>query len=141
MSIFDLLKQQINAIAIKLFNLSPDAKQLSVELPKNSDHGDISINIAMLLGKPLGKSPMQIAELIKPELEKIEYIEQVNIAAPGFINLILKANVWYKTLAEIIKLGTAFGDNNLGKGKKVNSEFVSVNPTGPMHIGHCRGGI
>ncbi len=141
MNIFEQLKQQINDIAIKSFNLLPEPKQLSVELPKTEGHGDISTNVAMILAKPLSKSPMQIAEIIVAQLKELEYIEEVNIAAPGFINITLKTDIWHKTLARIIKQDLAFGDNNLGMDEKINIEFVSVNPTGPMHIGHCRGGI
>jgi arginyl-tRNA synthetase len=141
MNIFEILKQQLNIIIKKLYNESVNQRQLSVELPKNSSHGDLSTNIAMLLAKALKQAPIKIAEDIKAELEKLEYVKQVNAVAPGFINLILETNIWQQSLAEIIKQGTSFGDNNLGKGEKLNLEFVSVNPTGPMHIGHCRGGI
>ncbi len=141
MNIFNKLKQHLNDIAKKLYNVEVNQKQLSVELPKNASHGDLSTNISMLLSKPLNKSPIKIAEEIKLELEKLDYIKQVTIANPGFINIILQANIWHQSLAEIIKLGPSYGNNNLGRGEKINIEFVSVNPTGPMHIGHCRGGI
>ena len=141
MNIFDEIKQQVNLIATKLFNILPNQKQLSVELPKNLEHGDLSTNIAMLLAKILARNPLEIANLIKQELEKLDYIEQINVAAPGFININLKADIWYQTLATIITQGTNFGDSNLGKKEAINIEFVSCNPTGPMHIGHSRGAI
>ncbi len=141
MNIFDEIKQQVNLIAKKLFNITPNQKQLSVELPKNLEHGDLSTNIAMLLAKALAKNPLEIANLIKLELEKLAYIEQINVAVPGFININVKLDIWYQTLATIIAQGTSFGDNDLGQGEYINIEFVSCNPTGPMHIGHSRGAI
>jgi len=141
MNIFDKLKQHINQIAEKNFNYTPNQNQLSVELPKDTSHGDLSTNIAMLLAKPLGKSPLEIAKIVKKELEELSFVEDVTIAGPGFINLKLKADIWYQILADIIEQGLSFGDNNLGKGEAINIEFVSTNPTGPMHIGHSRGGI
>lgn len=141
MNIFDKIKQEVNAIALTIFNIEPNQRQLSVELPKNPDHGDLSTNIAMILSKDLNKSPLEIAEAIKLELEKIEFIEQVTIAKPGFINLTMKNNIWHEELKSIIKQGVNYGDNDLGKNERANVEFVSVNPTGPMHIGHCRGAV
>jgi arginyl-tRNA synthetase len=141
MSIFDKLKQQLNLIVDKSFSVSINQKQLSVELAKNPEHGDLATNIAMLLAKKLGKSPIEVADVIKIELEKLDYIRKVVVAAPGFINITLDINIWYGILHDIIESGVEFGNNNLGKGEAINIEFVSTNPTGPMHIGHCRGGI
>ncbi len=141
MNIFDELKRELNQIAEQKFNYIPNQNQLSVELPKDQSHGDLSTNIAMIIAKPLGKPPREIAEKIKIYLEKIDYIDQVDIAGPGFINLRINNDVWYKILAKILEQGTSFGDNDIGKGEKINIEFLSTNPTGPMHIGHSRCGI
>ena len=141
MNIFNELKQQVNDITQILFSTSLNQQQLSMELPKNPDHGDVSTNVAMLLAKILKKSPMEVAEMLKIELEKTAYIKQINIAAPGFINITLNQEIWYRILADIIEKDIMFGSNNLGKGELVNVEFVSTNPTGPMHIGHSRGAI
>ncbi|MCT4634892.1 MAG: arginine--tRNA ligase [Rickettsiales bacterium] len=138
MNIFYQLKQEVNNIAQNLFSCKPNQKQLSIEIPKNPDHGDLSTNIAMLLAKSLSKKPMEIAELIKNELEKLDYVDQANIAKPGFINLNLTAKSWISSLEDIIKQDINFGDNNIGKGENINIEFLSTNPTGPMHIGHSR---
>lgn len=138
MNIFDILKQQISKIAEDKFNYLPNQNHLSVELPKDSSHGDLSTNVAMIMAKPLNKSPMEIASLIKQEIEKIECVESAQVAAPGFINLNLKKEIWSEILSEILKLGDNFGDNNLGGDEKINIEFLSTNPTGPMHIGHSR---
>ncbi len=138
MNIFDQLKQEVNNIAQNLFSCLPNQHQLSVELPKNADHGDLSTNIAMLLAKNLGKSPLEIANLIKEQLEKIDYISQVNVANPGFINIILNSNIWFESLNDVIEQDINFADNNLGNNQAINIEFLSANPTGPMHIGHSR---
>ena len=138
MNIFDILKQQISRIAEEKFDYIPNQNQLSVELPKEISHGDLSTNIAMIIAKPLKKSPMEVASLIKEEIEKISYIKNAQVAAPGFINLNLKKEIWSDILSEILKLGDNFGDNNLGNDEKINIEFLSTNPTGPMHIGHSR---
>jgi arginyl-tRNA synthetase len=95
----------------------------------------------MIIAKPLGKAPIEIAKIIKAELEKIAYVESVTIAGPGFINLNLKIDIWHQILSSILEQGIEFGDNNMGNGEAINIEFVSTNPTGPMHIGHSRGGI
>jgi arginyl-tRNA synthetase len=141
MNIFEELKQQINKIAQSQFNFKANQNQLSVELPKDPSHGDLSTNIAMIIAKPLGKAPIEIAKIIKAELEKIAYVESVTIAGPGFINLNLKIDIWHQILSSILEQGIEFGDNNMGNGEAINIEFVSTNPTGPMHIGHSRGGI
>lgn len=138
MNIFYQLKQEVNNIAQSLFSCEPNQKQLSIEIPKNPDHGDLSTNIAMLLSKVLSKNPIAIAELIKTELEKLDYVDQVNIAKPGFINLNLTPASWISCLEDIIKQDINFGDSNIGEGEKINIEFLSTNPTGPMHIGHSR---
>ena len=141
MNIFEELKQQINQITKEIFNCLPNQNHLSVELPKDQAHGDLSTNIAMIIAKPLGKAPIEVAKIIKAELEKIAYVENVTIAGPGFINLNLKIDIWHQILSSILEQGIEFGDNNMGNGEAINIEFVSTNPTGPMHIGHSRGGI
>lgn len=138
MNIFDKIKSQVSNATDNLFNIIPNKKQLSVELTKNFHHGDLSTNVAMLLAKELKKSPLEIANLIKEELKKSNYIDEINVAAPGFININLKPETWYQVLESVIELGSSFGDSKLGLGEKVNIEFVSCNPTGPMHIGHSR---
>lgn len=138
MNIFDQLKQDVNDIAQNLFSCKPNQRQLSIELPKNADHGDLSTNIAMILAKSQARNPIAIAELIKIELEKLSYVNQVNIAKPGFINLNLKPKVWLSNLEDIIEQDISFGDNDIGQGENINIEFLSTNPTGPMHIGHSR---
>lgn len=141
MNIFSTLKNELNKIVKNLYQIELNQAQLSIELPKNMDHGDLSTNAAMLLAKPLNKSPLAIAEELKNELDKLDYITAINIANPGFINLHVINDVWHQTLAKIIKEGTSYGNNNIGNNEKINIEYVSCNPTGPMHIGHARGAI
>lgn len=140
MNIFDQFKQKLIQLSINEFGYKPDSN-LSVELPKEESHGDLSTNIAMILAKPLKKSPIELANYLKKYIEDMEYVEEVNIAGPGFINLKLKHSIWHEILSAILKKGISFGDNNIGNGEKINIEFLSTNPTGPMHIGHSRCGI
>lgn len=112
-----------------------------VEPPRDLAHGDMATNVAMTLTKDVGKPPRVIAEIIKPKLEALPIIAGVEIAGPGFINIRLKPSAWHQEVKEILKDGLAYGDSDLGKREKVNVEFVSANPTGPMHAGHVRGAV
>ena len=94
MNIYEQLKQQINQIILVKYKIELNQKQLSIEAPKSVEHGDLSTNAAMLLGKPLSKSPLLLAQELQLELEKLEIIEKVTVAAPGFINLTLKKSIW-----------------------------------------------
>jgi arginyl-tRNA synthetase len=141
MNIFDNIRQQLNDIVKNKYDIIASQKQLSVELPKTPEHGDLSTNVAMLIAKQLSNSPIEIAEEIKVELEKIPYISKVTIAMPGFINLEINKNIWYETLKFILAKQDKYGDSSFGNNEPINIEFISTNPTGPMHIGHSRGGI
>ena len=121
--------------------LNGPAPVFNVEPPREQGHGDVATNAAMVLAKASGKPPRAIAELLKPKLEAHPAIAAVEIAGPGFINLTLKPDVWRGELKEILKLGVRYGDSALGKQEKVNVEYVSANPTGPMHAGHVRGAV
>ena len=118
-----------------------DRRNISVEPPRDPAHGDISTNAAMVLGKPSGQNPRALAELLVVELAKIDGVTSVEIAGPGFINLRLDDSLWIAELTDIAKLGGDYGRSQLGQGKTVNVEYVSANPTGPMHMGHCRGAV
>lgn len=113
---------------------------LKLEIPKDKSHGDFASNIAMMLAKPLKTAPRKIAEGIASNFEKDENIEKIEIAGAGFINFYLTNNYLYSVLDAIEKMGTDYGKIDMGKGKKVMIEFVSANPTGPMHMGNARGG-
>ncbi len=110
-----------------------------IDRPKREEHGDFSTNVAMLMASSEGRKPRDIAEDILSHLGAHEMIEKCEVAGPGFINFFLKESFWHKRLAYIIKAASEFGRVEAGKGKKVQVEFVSANPTGPLHIGHGRG--
>jgi len=112
-----------------------------VEPPREAAHGDMATNIAMTLTKLAKKPPRAIAEILKPRLEALPEIASAEIAGPGFINLRLTPVAWQDEIRAILKDGVAYGESDLGAGQKVNVEFVSANPTGPMHAGHVRGAV
>ena len=110
-----------------------------LERPKREGQGDFSTNVAMQLKKGEGRPPREIAEGLVPLIEGHELIERCEVAGPGFINIFIKPAYWAQHLLDILSRGEEFGNINLGKGEKVQVEFVSANPTGPLHIGHARG--
>ena len=113
-----------------------------VEVPKNKDHGDIAANLAMLLPKTEKKPPRDIAQiLVSGIVDDNNIVEKVEIAGPGFINFYLKKNVWHSVLSDIEETGEKYGCSDIGKGEKIMVEFVSANPTGPLHIGYGRGAV
>ena len=120
---------------------SADFSRVIVEPPRDLFHGDMATNASLVLAKSAGKKPRELAEIIKTILEENDDIATVEIAGPGFVNFRLKAEAWHKSLGDILELGIAYGDSNLGKNEKINIEYVSANPTGPMHVGHVRGAI
>ena len=129
------------AVKSGALTLNGDVPTFVVEPPREASHGDLATNVAMVLAKAVGKPPRAIAEIIKPKLERNEIVAGVEIAGPGFINLRLHPHIWQNEIAEILKLGTHYGDSDIGKGVKSNVEYVSANPTGPMHVGHARGAV
>ena len=117
-----------------------DGARVVVEPPRDAAHGDMATNAAMVLAKDAGKKPRELAELIAEKLRADDLIAKVDVAGPGFINLALKPNVWADTLRSAINAGDDYGRGNAGSGP-VNVEYVSANPTGPMHVGHGRGAV
>ena len=118
-----------------------DRKNVTVEPPRDPSHGDLATNAAMVLAKPAGTNPRSLAELIKPKLEAMPPVTSADIAGPGFINLRLKPDAWRDELRTIIREGEEYGLCTVGDNERVNVEYVSANPTGPMHVGHCRGAV
>lgn len=118
-----------------------DYKNLTVEPPRDASHGDLATNAAMVLAKQAGTNPRAIAGLLAPALEANADIETVEIAGPGFINMRLAASFWQNQITAILKAGDTYGDSTMGGGEKINVEYVSANPTGPMHVGHVRGAV
>ncbi|AHF83733.1 arginyl-tRNA synthetase [Rhizobium leguminosarum bv. trifolii WSM1689] len=118
-----------------------DFGRITVEPPRDASHGDVATNAAMVLAKPLGTNPRALADVIIAKLKEDADVADVSVAGPGFINIRLAVGYWQRLLASMIGVGTDYGRSTLGEGKKVNVEYVSANPTGPMHVGHCRGAV
>jgi arginyl-tRNA synthetase len=118
-----------------------DFSRIVVEPPRDASHGDMATNAAMVLAKEAGAKPRELAEKIAERLRADDLIASVDIAGPGFINLTLKPQVWADALRTILQEGEAYGRSAIGGGEKVDVEYVSANPTGPMHVGHCRGAV
>jgi len=117
------------------------AARVEVTPPREAAHGDMATNAAMLSAKAARRKPVELAAALVERLAKVEEVAAASVAGPGFINLRLHADAWRAVLPEILVAGEGFGDSTLGAGLKVNVEYVSANPTGPMHIGHCRGAV
>ncbi len=115
--------------------------KITAEPPKEEIHGDISTNIALLSSKVLNRNPRELAENIAMLLKKNNYIDEVKIAGPGFINLFLNKSIFYECCKNVLDLKNDYGKSDYGKSALVNIEYVSANPTGPMHIGHARGAV
>ncbi|EKS40352.1 arginine--tRNA ligase [Afipia clevelandensis] len=118
-----------------------DLSRVVVEPPKDAAHGDMATNAAMVLAKEAKAKPRDLADKIAAKLRADPLIEAVDIAGPGFINLTLKTSAWFGALRSVLEQGTGYGRSNIGAAEKVNVEYVSANPTGPMHVGHCRGAV
>lgn len=118
-----------------------DLSRLTVETPRDASHGHLATNAAMVLAKPLKQNPRALADMLVAKLNDDEDVAEAAIAGPGFINLRLKDGVWAKRLAAIVAMGAQFGQGVTSDGVPVNVEYVSANPTGPMHVGHCRGAV
>ena len=118
-----------------------DRRAIAIEPPRDPSHGDLAINAAMVLAKPAGTNPRALAERIAAELRTLDAVESVAIAGPGFLNLTLTRATWEAELRAIHAAGADFGRSRIGEGLRVNVEYVSANPTGPMHMGHCRGAV
>jgi arginyl-tRNA synthetase len=118
-----------------------DQSRIAVEPPRDPAHGDMATNAAMVLAKDAGRKPRELAETIAAKLRADELVGAVEVAGPGFINLTLKPTAWSEALRNAVRLGSRYGSSDIGRGVPVNVEYVSANPTGPMHIGHGRGAV
>ncbi len=114
---------------------------IAVEPPRDAGHGDMATNAAMVLAKPAGLKPRDIAEALAGKLAEDARIDLAEVAGPGFLNLRLTADVWQGVVKAVLQGGAAFGRSSLGASRKVNVEYVSANPTGPLHVGHTRGAV
>src|SRR5436309_9215409 len=114
---------------------------VAVEPPRDPAHGDLATNAAMVLAKRAGSNPRALAEAIAPKLAALGEVTGAEVAGPGFINLRLDRSVWEEDLRTILAEGEDYGRSAMGEGRTINVEYVSANPTGPMHMGHCRGAV
>ena len=140
----------IRALVLSNLAVMVDAGQLpaglafdnvAVEPPRDGAHGDMATNAAMVLAKPAGLKPRDIAEALAAHLMADDRITSADVAGPGFLNLRLAPDAWQGVVGAVLTQGTGFGRSDMGKGKRVNVEYVSANPTGPLHVGHTRGAV
>jgi len=118
-----------------------DFSRITVEPPRDAAHGDMATNAAMVLGKGAGMNPRALAEHLVTQLSTLDHVESAEIAGPGFVNIRLSDSFWFALVPEILTQGKEFGADDTHQGVKVNIEYVSANPTGPMHVGHARGAV
>ncbi|WP_159585882.1 arginine--tRNA ligase [Chelativorans xinjiangense] len=118
-----------------------DLSRVAVEPPRDASHGDLATNAAMVLSKAVGENPRALGERLAAALAEDPDVAEASVAGPGFVNLRLGDAFWQARLGEMLDLGTDYGRSTVGTGHKVNVEYVSANPTGPMHVGHCRGAV
>jgi arginyl-tRNA synthetase len=143
MDVFALFSARIgNAMQVLFPQAGADLlARIVVEPPRDPAHGDLSTNAAMVVAKPLGMNPREVANTLVEHFKHDSDVTAVEVAGPGFINFRLAAPIWHQVLRSIAQLGADYGRSSLGKGEAVNIEYVSANPTGPMHVGHTRGAV
>ncbi len=120
---------------------SVDLPEVTVERPQNTDHGDYASSLPLKVARSIGKNPMDIAQTIVDCISPVPELESIKVARPGFINFTLHPEWLSQQVNEILACGESYGDIEVGKGKSVQVEFVSANPTGPLHVGHGRGAV
>ena len=118
-----------------------DLSRVTVEPPREAGHGDLSTNAAMVLSKAANLKPRQLADMLCERLRTIEAITEVSVAGPGFVNLRIADSFWQQRVADVLRTGRSYGASTIGSGQKVNVEYVSTNPTGPLHLAHARGAV
>ena len=146
MNVFTYLKSVLYSVVLELIatwhiNACISSISFSFERQRDVHHGDFSTNAAMILGRITRLQPSAIAQMIAARLQNRKTIADVTVAGQGFVNIRLTTDFWYERLREILRAGISYGNTNLGSGRRVNVEFVSANPTGPLHIGHGRGAV
>ncbi len=146
MNIFNIMRDDLDVAIRSLIDAGDlpadfDATRAQVEPPRDPAHGDMATNAAMVLAKPAGMKPRDLADKLAQALAALDRIDSAEVAGPGFINLRLRKSVWLDQVKAILEAGTGYGDSGIGAGQKVNVEYVSANPTGPLHVGHARGTV
>ncbi len=146
MNIFSLFEAEFESIVVSLQTASTmasdiDTSRVVFELPRDASHGDLACNAAMVLAKQVGMKPRDLAGILATALGAIDGVTDVEIAGPGFLNLRVEPRLWTREIDAIIDAGTDYGRNDSGAGTPVNVEYVSANPTGPLHAAHARGAV
>ena len=140
--LFDIISFAVTACTEKGLLPAVDVSRIEIEVPANPEHGDYASNVAMILASQAKQNPRKIAQTIQENLsDPAGIIEKTQIAGPGFLNFFIKDEVWKQVLQNILDQQDRYGVLDIGGGKKVQVEFVSANPTGPLHIGHARGAV
>jgi arginyl-tRNA synthetase len=145
-NIFNEVLERVRAvngrlIASGMLPAEIDQSRVIVEPPRDPSHGDMATNAAMVLAKDAGRKPRELAQAIADALATDDLVQKVDVAGPGFINITLKPTAWTEALRTALRAGIHYGKSDFGRGEPVNVEYVSANPTGPMHVGHCRGSV
>jgi arginyl-tRNA synthetase len=145
-NIFAVVLDKVHAanrelVAAGMLPAGIDRSRIVVEPPREAAHGDMATNAAMVLAKDAGREPRELAEAMVGKLRTDDLIAKVEVAGPGFINLTLRPAAWTGALRAVLHAGADYGRSQIGQGAPVNVEYVSANPTGPMHVGHCRGAV
>jgi arginyl-tRNA synthetase len=133
--------ERVRAAALAVLPADTDVSRVQVEPPRDPSHGDVATNAAMVLAKGAGKNPRDLAGAIAEILRADATVAKADVAPPGFVNLTLRSEVWIEELRRAAIAGSSYGRGDSGGGVPVNVEYVSANPTGPMHVGHCRGAV
>ena len=146
MNLFQHLNERLVGVVADLVSdgLLPqgvETSRIAVEPPRDPSHGDITTNVAMIFAKPAKMKPRDLANVLAERLGRLDSVSDCVVAGPGFINIRLIDGFWHDRLVEILAAGTAYGDSSVGGGEPVNVEYVSANPTGPLHVGHGRGAV
>jgi len=139
--LFAAMLGRVRAACAAVLGAEADLSRVLVEPPRDPTHGDMATNAAMVLAKEAGKKPRELAEAIAERLRAEETVAKVDVAGPGFINLAIKPHVWADALRAALRQGLDYGRSDMGRGEPINVEYVSANPTGPLHVGHGRGAV
>ncbi|HWC91505.1 MAG TPA: arginine--tRNA ligase, partial [Pseudolabrys sp.] len=139
--LFSTMLARVAAACAAILGPMADLSRIVVEPPRDPTHGDMATNAAMVLAKDAGRKPRELAEAIAEKLRADDHVAQAGVAGPGFINLTLKPHVWGEALRAALAAGPDYGRSDIGKNEPVNVEYVSANPTGPLHVGHGRGAV
>src|SRR3989304_6299125 len=138
-----MLREQIKKdIAKAISNFKFPISNAEIEVTRTSDpeFGDFATNLPLKISRGSKQSPMESAKILADSLKDLPYVEKLEVKEPGFINFFIKDEIWQMQVKEVLKLGSKFGSNKIGQGQKARVEFVSANPTGPLHFGNARGG-